>query len=189
MVVLLALGWWIYQKPEPESPGSGDPVPFVADSDTAAWDSVASSVTLVDASEPGTPLVIFGQVFAADGHVIPKAQILVYQADASGEYGTSPKTQWARLSGRLKTDSLGRYLVHTVRPGSYGGPAHVHFAIGRSSWAAGSAFELRFADDPANSGVKIPGFGAADTGTFATVRGVVREPSGVLRVRRDFRLP
>ena len=185
MVVLLALGWWIYQKPDPVPQESGDPVPFVADSDTASWDSVASSVTLVDASEPGTPLVIYGQVFAADGQVIRKAQILVYHADASGEYGTSPKTQWARLSGRLKTDSLGRYLVHTVRPGSSGGPAHVHFAIGRA-WKTQEAFELRFADD--RQGYAIPGLGAADTGTFATVRGVVREPSGVLRVRRDFRL-
>jgi protocatechuate 3,4-dioxygenase beta subunit len=147
---------------------------------------VTSELRVVGVDEPGTPLVVFGQVFGADGRAIHGARILVSHADARGEYGTSPKNpSWARLSGRLQTDSLGRYRVRTVRPGSYGGPAHVHFVISRP-WGTEQGFELRFADERQGPPV-LPGL-AADTGMFAIVRGVVRDAGGVLRVRRDFRL-
>jgi len=191
VLLLLALGWWLTRAPlrtsaRPSTTATEWTPPVEPDS--ASWESAPTMLRLADDHEPGTPLVIFGYVFTAEGQPASNVRMVVYQADAKGEYGKSAREpSWARLSGQLRTDSLGRYQVHTVRPGSYGGPAHVHFMVGGGAWAASQAFELRFADDPANGGSVLPGL-AADTGAFATVRAVVRDQGGVLRVRRDFRL-
>jgi protocatechuate 3,4-dioxygenase beta subunit len=188
VVLLLALGWWLARRPVARTTNQQ---PAALDSpaipDSGAWARATSIVRLASDDEPGTPLVIFGNVFSANGQPATDTKMAVYQADAKGDYGqNASEPSGARLSGLLRTDSLGRYLIYTVRPGGYGGtPAHVHFVVGE--WSSAENYELRFADDPANRGAVTMG-SVPDTSTFATVRGVVRDPSGVLRVRRDFQL-
>jgi protocatechuate 3,4-dioxygenase beta subunit len=101
--------------------------------------------------EPGTPLVIHGQVFAEDGRTpAVGAVIFAYHTDRSGLYDRagSPPHSW-RLRGWVRADSNGRFEFRTIRPGSYPGervPAHVHFTAftGERRYHAG---ELRFEDD------------------------------------------
>ena len=187
VVLLLALGWWLARRPVPRTTNAPAALDSPAVPDSAAWANATSMVRLASDNEPGTPLVIFGSVINAGGQPVGDTKMAVYQADAKGDYGQhADEPTWARLSGLIRTDSLGRYLIHTVRPGGYGGtPAHVHFVVGE--WSSAENYELRFADDPANRGA-VPFGSASDTGTFATIRGVVRDADGVLRVRRDFRL-
>ncbi|NOT33546.1 MAG: hypothetical protein HOP12_05165 [Candidatus Eisenbacteria bacterium] len=98
----------------------------------------------------------------------------VYHTDVRGYYGeTSQAAPIARLHGWVRTDSLGRYEVRTIRPGAYptgGIPAHIHFVV------AGRAEELQFSERRGGES------------TFATVRPVTRDRAGVDHVVRDFRL-
>jgi len=150
-----------------------------------------SVLVLADAKEPGTRMVIAGRVWKADGRTPAGAEsVLVYQTDASGEYGSRPaitpppRTRDARLSGYVKTDPEGRFEVRTIRPGPYRTgttPAHVHFVI--HGWGG---YELRFADDPlvdATDRSKM-----AKDSTFALVRPVWIDVKGVQHVTKEFRL-
>ena len=87
---------------------------------------------LVDASEPGTRLLVRGRLFAADGErPVAGAILYAYQTDVTGVY--NPKAGPPRLRGFMKTDAEGRFEYDTIRPGSYPGTniaAHVHHRPG-----------------------------------------------------------
>jgi protocatechuate 3,4-dioxygenase beta subunit len=150
-----------------------------------------SVLVLADAKEPGTRMVIAGRVWKSDGKTPAGAEsVLVFQTDASGEYGSRPaitpppRTRDARLSGYVRTDPEGRFEVRTIRPGPYrtgGTPAHVHFVVDNAG------FELRFADDPLVGATERNKM--ATDGTFATVRPVWIDFQKVQHVTKDFRLP
>jgi protocatechuate 3,4-dioxygenase, beta subunit len=125
-------------------------------------------------SEPGTPLVIRGRLFAADGKTaIPNATIFAYHTDNSGLYDKagSPPHSW-RLRGWALTSPDGSFEFRTIRPGPYPGnriPAHVHFTVYTAD-ARYHAGELRFEDDrlvPDNERQA-----AKDAGQFGGVRPV-----------------
>ena len=151
-----------------------------------------SVLVLADAKEPGTRMVIAGRVWKADGRTPAGAEsVLVYQTDASGEYGSRPaitpppRTRDARLSGYVTTDPEGRFEVRTIRPGPYrtgATPAHVHFVI-----RGNARFELQFADDRLVAATDRKDM--AKDGTFALVRPVRIDAKGVQHVSKDFRLP
>ena len=148
-------------------------------------ESLPTSLSLVDDKEPGTPLVISGQVSGPDGEAVPGARITISHADASGEYGKSATNPtWPRLSGVLATDSNGQYEVRTVKPGTSDEPPHVHIAVGRPG-GADEVFEIKFAGDWKDV---TPAGAPDDTSTFGTMRPETRDGQGVIRVRRDFRL-
>ena len=71
------------------------------------------------------------------GNPLPGLSVRVYHADLHGEYG--------KYDGTLTTGPNGTYEVRTIRPGSYGYAAHVHFVVTRGSSKA--YFQLLFADD------------------------------------------
>jgi|SRR5688572_16881820 len=114
--------------------------------------TLAASARIAPASEPGTPLVIHGQLFGEDGRSpLAGATVFAYHTDRGGLYDKpgAPPHSW-RLRGWTKTDAQGRFEFSTIRPGSYpnsNNPAHVHFTVfnGTTRYHAG---ELQFSDDP-----------------------------------------
>jgi protocatechuate 3,4-dioxygenase beta subunit len=104
------------------------------------------------ANEPGTPFVIHGRVFRADG-VTPAPDIIVfaYHTDAAGHYDvpSAAAHSW-RLRGWVRTDANGHFEFTTIRPAPYPNrksAAHVHFSnrgpgVPRQSWG------LMFEGDP-----------------------------------------
>lgn len=115
--------------------------------------SLASTGRIAPEDEPGTPLVIHGQVVATDGRTpVPGTTVFAYQTDEDGIYSGpgKPGDPW-RLQGWVVTDEKGRFELRTVRPGSYPGrtvPAHVHLTVETREHGRQWTEELRFADDP-----------------------------------------
>ncbi len=141
--------------------------------------------------EPGTPLVIRGQVFLPDGRT-PAADIVVhtYHRDHSGfDFGPGDKalTTW-RLQAWAKTDKEGRFEFQTIRPApdSLGreGP-HVHFTLESAAFGRQWAPTLYFNGDPLLSADKRRQ--SANAGEFAWIREVKTE-GGVQHVTVKIRL-
>jgi hypothetical protein len=127
----------------------------------AIRDHAASGpVTMVPATEPGTPLRVRGTVRDAAGRPLAGALVYAYHTSAKGWYsdkaahitGGAGDPGHARLFVYLKTDAEGRYDLSTIRPAGYPEsdlPAHIHVHItpegaGASSWVT----EILFDDDP-----------------------------------------
>lgn len=114
-------------------------------------ESIGPVGRIASETEPGTPLVIHGRVYAADG-VTPAPGVIVfaYQTDETGVYHERGASDW-RLRGWARTDPNGRFELRTIRPESYPSgrtPAHVHFTIDGKDLPRRWAEELRFGDDP-----------------------------------------
>src|SRR3954453_3641024 len=151
-----------------------------------------SHIVVARPNEPGQRLVITGRFFGADGKPRGGVVIEAHHTDANGIYlaegahAPNPKVA-ARLFGRLATAPDGTYQIDTIRPGGYpggGAPAHIHIRIrnGRDEhWGL-----MEFADARAPT----PAMRAKDSsgGTFATIRPVTRDASGVWHCTRDFRV-
>jgi protocatechuate 3,4-dioxygenase, beta subunit len=145
---------------------------------------------IAPAGEPGTPLVVEGQVFEPDGTTpAPDVVVFAYQTDKDGIYfsDSRPGSPW-RLQGWVRTDDAGRFVFRTVRPGPYPGrqvPAHVHFSFESPTHGRQWSDSLRFADDPLLSEREKDESAAA--GRFGGVC-AVRSEDGVARVRYFVRL-
>ena len=111
----------------------------------------ASVARIAPAKERGTPLVIHGRIFRNDGATpAPGIMVFAYQTDAAGNYNARGAEGW-RLKGWATTDRDGRFVFHTIRPGSYPGtrnPSHVHLTIEGPAVSRRWTEELRFLDDP-----------------------------------------
>lgn len=85
-------------------------------------------------NEPGTPMVIHGRVFKADGRTpAPGICVFAYHTDRTGIYADPSKGPhvW-RLRGWAETDTAGRFQFDTIRPAPYPNrptPAHVHLTL------------------------------------------------------------
>lgn len=112
---------------------------------------IAASARIAPEGEPGTPLVIHGQVRNAAGQPVEGAIVFAYHTDNTGLYdrpGTAAHS-W-RLRGWARTGADGRFEFRTIRPAAYPSrqiPAHVHMNVYAPAGRY-SAGELRFADDP-----------------------------------------
>jgi protocatechuate 3,4-dioxygenase beta subunit len=101
-------------------------------------ENIRSSDTSAGWYENAQKLMITGTVFQADGKT-PAPNILIYywHTDTKGLYssrsGTNEKaTQHGYLRGWVKSDSNGRYMIHTLRPAPYPKekiPAHIHVLV------------------------------------------------------------
>jgi len=139
--------------------------------------AVESSARIAPDSEPGTPLVIHGRVFAEDGRTpLKDAIVFAYHTDSRGLYDTpgAPAHSW-RLQGWAKADADGRFEFRTIRPGSYPSgsqAAHVHFTVFTTD-ARYHGGALEFDDDPLLDASDRARANAS--GEFGTIRRVRRE--------------
>jgi len=70
--------------------------------------------------EPGTPLVLSGQVRDINGTPLAGAEVDVWHADAEGFYsGFAPHVPDGNLRGLIVTDSDGHYAIETIQPAAY----------------------------------------------------------------------
>lgn len=70
--------------------------------------------------EPGTPLVLEGQVRGLDVTPLGGAEVDIWQADADGYYsGFAPHLPEGNLRGVVVTDAEGRFSISTVQPAPY----------------------------------------------------------------------
>jgi len=150
-------------------------------------------MVLTPAGEPGTPLLVSGRIFAADGKTpVEGATLHVYHTDARGLYserdgqGGPPDP---RLKGSMKTDRDGRYEFRTIRPASYPGtrnPQHIHAKVFGAGYAERWIPEYWFDDDllvTKDMHARYSGLG-----TFSPIVTVRRGPDGVFTCVRDIKL-
>lgn len=92
----------------------------------------------------GQKLLLTGIVYQIDGKTpVPNVLLYYYQTNTDGKYlhkveekRSMPPNELGQthgyIRGWVKTDSLGRYFIYTVRPGVYptkDAPAHVHITV------------------------------------------------------------
>ncbi len=148
---------------------------------------------LIPAGEPGTPLVVSGRIFAADGKTpVEGITLYVYHTDARGLYsekdgqGGPPDP---RLKGLMKTDRDGRYEFRSIRPASYPGtrnPQHIHAKVFGAGYAERGIPEYWFDDDPLVTTEMSARY--AGLGSFSPVVSAKRRADGVYACVRDIRL-
>ncbi|MBV8519790.1 MAG: hypothetical protein JO197_20535 [Acidobacteria bacterium] len=136
---------------------------------------------LTTATEPGTPLVVHGRVFAPDGKS-PAAGVTIYayQTDARGLYH-APGAKEPRLRATCITDAQGRFELRTIRPGAYPGrdiPAHIHLQAWGGGYPKQWLNEVQF-DDDAHVTAAMRAESRA-RGAFANVIATTRDANGVL---------
>jgi catechol 1,2-dioxygenase len=119
--------------------------------------------------EPGTPLVVRGQVRSVDGLPLGGAELDIWHCDTEGKYsslGRHPEVVEWNFRGRLFTGPDGRYQFRTMKPPPYRGytdtlaafhaargrsryrAAHIHFLIRHPSLAEPFITQMYFGDDP-----------------------------------------
>lgn len=95
-------------------------------------------------SQNGQRLLLTGIVYQIDGKTpAPNVLIYYYHTNTEGKYVHKPEEKRSMppnelgqthgyIRGWVKTDSLGRYFIYTVRPGIYptrDAPAHIHVTV------------------------------------------------------------
>ena len=113
---------------------------------------------IAPASEPGSPLVVRGQLLNVDGAPAAGAVVFAYQTDRGGLYDKRENGphSW-RLRGWVKADEQGRFTFETIRPGSYpnsNNPPHVHFTAFLPNGHRYHAGELQLSMEAPTRGAK-----------------------------------
>ena len=152
--------------------------------------NVNSTTTIVPAGEPGEPLIVHGRVFGPDGeHPVAGVIVYAYNTDKEGFYSPDGKVGHPRLKGHMKTDSEGRFELHTIMPGRYPGmhiPAHVHFNLWGSGYPVQWTEDLRFEGDSyLTEAMKRE---SQSLGKFSGIRPLTRDKDGVYHCEINLRL-
>ena len=114
--------------------------------------ALTSRARIAPNEEPGTPMVIAGRLFQADGRTsAPGVTVFAYHTDAQGIYDvpSNGPHSW-RLKGWALTDAEGRFEFTTIRPAPYprrSEAAHVHVVFEGPRLPRRSS-GIQFADDP-----------------------------------------
>ncbi|MBS1509088.1 MAG: hypothetical protein JSS79_20790 [Bacteroidetes bacterium] len=92
--------------------------------------STISFETTIAQDEPGERLTLSGTIFKSDGKTpAPDIILFFYHTDATGHYNPEDDPNNPRLKGWVKTNALGQYVFHTLKPAPYPTlktPAHIH---------------------------------------------------------------
>lgn len=148
------------------------------------------TATIVPPDEPGDPLVVSGHVYAPDGErSVAGVVVYAYNTDKNGLYAPDGKVGHPRLKGYMKTDSEGRFELHTIVPGRYPNmhiPAHVHFNLWGAGYPVQWTDELRFEGDSYLTDTMKQE--SLARGKFATIRPLTRDASGVYHCEINLRL-
>lgn len=132
----------------------------------------ASYVLPMRPDEPGTPLIVRGQVRSMDGNPLAEAELDIWQCTDAGVYsmvGADGLSDW-NLRGRLRVDDEGRFELRTIKPVPYVipglppvmldlfaalgktayRPRHIHVKVRHDDIADNGQFttQLYFDDDP-----------------------------------------
>ena len=122
-----------------------------------------ADLTTRHAGEPlGQRITVSGRVLDSDGRPVPDTLIEIWQPNAAGRYRHVVDNHPAPLDpnftgvGRCMTDSEGRYLFVTIKPGSYPWrnhpnawrPAHIHFSLFGRAFAQRLVTQMYFPGDP-----------------------------------------
>jgi protocatechuate 3,4-dioxygenase beta subunit len=151
---------------------------------------VGSVSRIAPASEPGSPLVINGRVFKADGRTAaPGVTVFAYHTDANGLYDvrSAGPHSW-RLKGWAVTDAEGRFTFQTIRPASYPNSTiaqHVHLTLEGPGVNGRFSTEIEFDDDPKVTAGQRAASRAA--GIFGVIRPVTKR-NGVDHVDTNIRI-
>jgi protocatechuate 3,4-dioxygenase alpha subunit len=122
--------------------------------------SIASG-TMVGADTDGTRIRVEGQVFDADGAIVPDAMIEVWQADAQGRHAHPADGRGSNAGfsgfGRMGTgtDPENRFIFDTIKPGAIGdGQApHLNLIVFMRGMPLHAYTRIYFPDDAeANAG-------------------------------------
>jgi protocatechuate 3,4-dioxygenase alpha subunit len=112
---------------------------------------------------PGEHILLLGEVYDGNGHLVRDSFLEVWQADASGHYHSDYDTEKAFNSfGRTATTfDGGEWTLHTVKPGVVNNAAGVPMAphVNISLFARGINIHLQtrlYFDDEAESNAKDP---------------------------------
>ena len=114
--------------------------------------ALSTTGRIAPATEPGSPLVVRGQLLGLNGAPSANTVVFAYQTDRGGLYDVRENGphSW-RLRGWVKTDADGRFTFETIRPGSYPGtnnPPHVHFTAFLPDGSRYHAGELQLSMEP-----------------------------------------
>jgi protocatechuate 3,4-dioxygenase beta subunit len=167
-----------------------------------APDDAPSKVVIAGNDEPGERLVVTGRTL--DGEKpLAGVSLYVFHTDAKGRYATDTDNPTAgelnpRLHGSLRTDAQGRYQYETTRPGSYNGPAHVHYVVKATGYKP-LLLALQFEDDPIVVMMREVGKPLLDSDAFKNgpcksrpdcvlTQPVERDAQGVSHVIRDIQM-
>lgn len=120
-------------------------------------------MTRQHAGEPlGERIIVHGRVLDEDGRGVPDTLIEIWQANACGRYTHVNDQHPAPLdpnftgSGRVVTDSEGRYKFITIKPGAYPWanhhnawrPAHIHLSLFGTAFTSRLVTQMYFPGDP-----------------------------------------
>lgn len=156
---------------------------------------ITSDMRIARADEPGTRLVVSGVVYRPDGRTpAPGVLIYAYHTDRTGVYPrrgdeTGNGRRHGYLRGWLRTDTLGRYRIETIRPEPYSSrsePAHIHVTVTQPGGSERYIPSILFADDPLLS---VRERASLRAGTAPHIVQAVRDRAGVLHATRDIILP
>lgn len=137
--------------------------------------SIGPKGRIASADEPGTPLVVQGRIFKADGTTAAHGvTVFAYQTDNKGIYNEPGKRPEWRLRGWALTGSDGRYEFTTIRPAPYPNrpfAAHVHIGLEGGGIPRQTVRDLLFEADPLLSAQELRE--SREAGRFAFIRPVV----------------
>lgn len=93
--------------------------------------SLASSVVLAGADEPGQRMLLTIVLIDGGDRPVPNAVLYAYHTDAKGSYGPGGNRD-PRIFGYARSDASGRVVLDSIKPGPYpqgGTAAHVHVHV------------------------------------------------------------
>jgi protocatechuate 3,4-dioxygenase beta subunit len=113
--------------------------------------AIGNRASLVGVGEPGTPLVVRGRIFAANGtSPLAGAVVFAYQTDKTGVYDRPGRRGW-RLKAWARADADGRFVLDSVHPGPYPGrsvASHIHLGLDGPVGQRQTLEDVLFEGDP-----------------------------------------
>jgi protocatechuate 3,4-dioxygenase, beta subunit len=136
--------------------------PVFGDFKLGEFDNDLTKNAVVNGQPLGERIVVHGRVLNENGQPIPNTIIEIWQANSSGRYLHKVDQHDAPLdpnflgAGRCKTDSEGKYVFYTIKPGSYPWgnhynawrPNHIHFSLFGANITNRLVTQMYFPGDP-----------------------------------------